>query len=154
MQKTFTINGQSVEALVVEDQVYENGKLVEVALDYFAQDDNGNVYYLGEDVDEYEDGKLVSHEGSWLFGKDTPAPGLMFPASPKLGQKWRSEDVSEEIGEVDEVVSLSETTTTPAGTFEKCIKVKEFLADGTTDSSTTPRASASSAKFPTTATSG
>jgi hypothetical protein len=130
LRKTFTINGQTVEALVVEDREYEDGELKEVALDYFAQDDNGTVYYLGEDVDEYENGKVVGHSGTWLFGKDTPAPGIIFPAKPKIGDRFMLEDVSAEITEHDEVVSLSETVTTPAGEFKECVKIKETLADG------------------------
>jgi hypothetical protein len=84
-------------------------------------------------VDEYKEGKIVSHDGSWLFGKDTPAPGLLFPAEPKLDQKWRSEDVSKEVGEQDEIVSTAATAKTPAGEFRDCVKVKESLADGTTE---------------------
>ena len=129
--RTFTIGNEEVESLVVEDRAYENGKLAEVALDYFAQDDNGTVYYLGEDVDEYTDGKVTSHEGSWLFGRDTQIPGIIFPAHPKVGAKFKSEDVSKEINEADEIVSVSETVTVPAGTFHDCVKVKESLGDGT-----------------------
>jgi hypothetical protein len=81
-------------------------------------------------VDEYEDGKIKGHEGSWMFGKDTKTPGVLLPANPKLGTQFKSEDVSKDIHEEDEVVSLSETVTTPAGTYENCIKVKEVLADG------------------------
>src|SRR5882724_5099896 len=107
--RTFTIGGEEVDTLVVEDRAYENGKLAEGALDYFAQDDSGVVYYFGEDVDEYQDGKVTSHEGSWLLGKDTPVPGVIFPAHPKVGDKFKSEDVSKEITEADEVISASET---------------------------------------------
>lgn len=131
MKKSFKIGDQMVETLVFEDRAYEDGKLIEVALDYFAQDDNGTVFYLGEDVDDYEDGKVVGHDGSWLYGKDTPAPGVIFSAKPTVGQKWRTEDVSDEIGEQNEVVSISETVKTPAGTYKNCVKVKEDLADGT-----------------------
>ena len=133
IRKTFKIGNQAVEALVFEDRAYEDGHLVEVALDYFAQDDKGTVYYLGEVVDEYKEGKVIGHEGSWLLGKDTPAPGVMVPAQPKLGQKWRSEDVSNDVSEIDEIVSVSEKVATPAGTYENCVKVKESLADGTTE---------------------
>lgn len=133
MHKTFKIGDQTIEALVVEDRAFENGELTEVATDYFAQDDNGTVYYLGEDVDEYKDGKVINHEGSWLVGKDTQVPGVIFPATPKVGDKFRSEDVSAEISEKDEVVSVSEKVTVPAGTFENCVKVKELLGDGTTE---------------------
>ncbi|HSI34754.1 MAG: hypothetical protein ACAI43_13020 [Phycisphaerae bacterium] len=133
LTKTFKIDGRDVPALVMEDRDYEDGKLSEVTLDYFAQDDAGNVYYLGEDVDEYRDGKVVGHDGAWLFGKDTPVPGVLLPATPKVGDKFRSEDVSNEISEKNEVVSISETVKTPAGEYRDCVKVKESLADGTTE---------------------
>jgi hypothetical protein len=131
--KTFKIGEQTVEALVVEDRAYEDGKLVEVAIDYFAQDDDGTVYYLGEEVDEYSDGNVVGHAGSWMTGKDTPAPGVLFPAQPKVGDRFKSENVSKEISEDDEVVSISETVTTPAGTYNHCVKIKEQLSDGGTE---------------------
>ena len=133
LHKTFQIGDQEIEALVVEDRDYEDGKLSEVTLDYLAQDDNGTVYYLGEDVDEYKDGKVVGHDGAWLLGKDTKVPGVLFPATPKVGLKFRSEDVSNDISEIDEIISISETVTTPAGVYKDCIKVKENLADGTTE---------------------
>ncbi|MGA2787140.1 MAG: hypothetical protein ABSF60_06395 [Verrucomicrobiota bacterium] len=71
LHKTFEVGGQTVEALVVEDRDYENGKLTEVTLDFFAQDDAGAVYYLGEDVDEYKDGRVVGH-GVRGCGAKTP----------------------------------------------------------------------------------
>ena len=128
--KSFKIGKQKVEALAIEDREVENGELAEVAIDYFAQADDGTVCYLGEEVDEYKNGKIVSHSGSWMLGKDTKVPGVILPGKPKLGDKFSSEDVSKEIHEADEVVSLSETVTTPAGTYQNCIKVKETLADG------------------------
>ena len=130
---TFTIAGQKVDALVVEDREYEDGVIAEIAMDYFAQDDAGTVFYLGEEVDEYEGGKLKGHKGSWMFGRDTQIPGVLFPAHPKVGARFKSEDVSKEINEKDEVVSVSETVVTPAGTYKNCVKVREKLADGTTE---------------------
>jgi len=131
--KTFQIGSQMVDALVMEDRVFVNGELEEVALDYFAQDDSGTVFYLGEDVDEYTGGKVTNHEGAWLLGKDTQIPGVILPANPKIGDKFKTEDVSKDINESDEVVSVSETVTVPAGTYQNCVKVKEILADGTTE---------------------
>ena len=130
--KTFMLNGEAVEALVMEDRAFENGELAEVATDYFAQDDFGTVYYLGEEVDEYENGKLTSHNGpdAWMLGKDTQTPGIIMPAHPKVGDKFKSEDVSKEINESDEVISVSATATVPAGTFNNCVEIKETLADG------------------------
>jgi len=128
--KTFQIGDQTVEALVVEDREFENGELAEVALDYFAQADDGAVYYLGEDVDEYKKGKVVGHGGAWLLGVQTQIPGLLIPAHPKVGDKFKSEDVPKITTEEDEVISLSETVKVPAGTFHDCLKIKETLSDG------------------------
>jgi signal transduction histidine kinase len=133
LHKTFKIGTQEIEAFVVEDREWEDGQLAEVAVDYFAQDDAGTVFYLGEDVDEYQGGKLSSHEGSWLLGKDTQNPGVIFPGILKLGAKFKSEDVNKDINEDDEVVSMSEDVVTPAGSYKNCVKVKESLADGTTE---------------------
>src|SRR6185295_7566439 len=91
--KTFRIGDQNVDALTVEDLEYDSrGALKEATFDYFAQDDKGNVYYLGEDVDEYKDGRISGHSGAWLYGKDTQNLGLVMPAHPKKGQKFKAED--------------------------------------------------------------
>lgn len=130
LHKTFHIGKQAVEALAVEDREWEDGELAEVAMDWFVQADDGTVLYLGEDVDEYKGGKISGHEGSWMLGKDTKTPGVMLPGHPKMGDKFKSEDVSKTINELDEVISVSETVTVPTGTYKNCIKVKELLADG------------------------
>jgi hypothetical protein len=131
--KTFSINGQDVEALIVEDREFINGEIEEVTLDYVAQDDDGTVYYLGEDVDKYRNGKIVAHEGAWLYGKDTKTLGVIMPAHPRVGQKFRSEDVAKVTRENDVVVSLSERASVPAGKFENCLKIKETNSDGETE---------------------
>jgi len=133
ISKTFQIGDQTVQALAVEDREFENGELAEVALDYFAQADDGTVLYLGEEVDEYKKGKVVGHEGSWMLGKDTKTPGIILPGHPAVGDKFRSEDVSKDIHEEDEVLSLSEKVTVPTGTYTNCIKIKERLADGSVE---------------------
>jgi len=130
LHKKFKIGKQTVEALAVEDREFENGELSEVALDYFAQADDGTVLYLGEDVDEYKNGKISGHTGAWMFGKDTQIPGVLMPGHPKVGDVFKSEDVSKDIHEVDEVMALAESVTVPAGTYLKCLKLKETLADG------------------------
>ena len=130
IHKTFKVGNQTVEVLVMEDREFEDGKLTEVALDYFAQGDNGKVYYLGEDVDEYKNDKIVGHSGAWLYGVQTKVPGVIMAAKPKVGSKFRPEDVPGITTEDDEVLSVSETVTVPAGTYENCLKVKEVLSDG------------------------
>src|SRR4030088_920125 len=131
--KTFSINGQEVEALIMQDRETINGQLEEVALDYFAQDDDGTVYYLGEDVDNYKDGKVVAHEGAWLYGKDTKILGVIMPAHPRVGQKFSPEDVGEVTKENGVVLCLSKKASVPAGKFENCLKVKETNSDGETE---------------------
>lgn len=130
IHKTFQMGAQAVEALVMEDREFEDGELTEVTLDYFAQSDDGTVWYLGEDVDEYKDGKVSGHSGAWLYGKDTQTPGVILPGKPKVGDRFKSEDVSATISESDEVVSISETVKTPAGIYHDCVRVREALADG------------------------
>jgi len=130
IRKTFKVGKQTIEVLVMEDREFENGKLSEITLDYFAQADDGTVYYLGEDVDEYRDGKVVGHSGAWLYGKQTRIPGVLMPGNPKVGDKFRSEDVPKITTEDNEVLSLSETVTVPAGTYQNCLKMKELLSDG------------------------
>ena len=134
IHKTFEIGGQTVDALTVEDREYDSaGNLTEATLDYFAQDDAGNVYYLGEDVDTYKNGKVSGHSGGWLLGKETKIPGVLLPANPQEGDAFRSEDVPGITVEDDVVVSRSETMKVPAGTFHDCIKIKEHASDGATE---------------------
>lgn len=128
--RRFTVNGKAVQTIIMVDSVFENGKLVEVAADYYAQSDAGDVYYLGEDVNNYRDGQVANHEGSWLYGVHTKKLGIMFPATPKVGQRYRSEDVPGITREDDEVVSISESVTVPAGVYHGCVKVRETLSEG------------------------
>jgi len=134
VQKTFNVGGQTVEALAVEDREYNSsGDLTEATLDYFAQDDDGNIYYMGEDVDEYSHGKISGHGGAWLFGRDTQHLGIVMPAHPKIGDKFKSEDAAPITWEADEIISLSESATIPAGPFSNCLKIKENASDGDTE---------------------
>jgi hypothetical protein len=134
VHKMFHVGGQTVEAFTVEDREFNaSGELTEATLDYFAQDDDGNVYYMGEDVDEYKNGKVSGHGGAWLFGKDTQRLGLLMPAHPKIGDKFKSEDAAPITWEADEIISVSETGTVPAGTFQNCVKIKESASDGDTE---------------------
>jgi hypothetical protein len=133
VHKTFKIGKQKIDSLCMEDREFVGGELEEVTLDYFAQADDGTVLYLGEDVNEYKDGKVAGHSGAWLLGKQTKIPGVMMVAEPKIGDRFRPEDVGAVTIEDDEVMSLNETVTVPAGTYKDCLKVKEILSDGKTE---------------------
>lgn len=115
-----------VAVTTLRDRVWEDGELVEDTHDWFAQDLEGNVWYFGEAVDNYEDGELVDHEGSWEAGVDGAKPGIQMKANPQVGDAYRQEFLKGEAEDMGEVLSLSETMTTPAGTFENCIKIKDW----------------------------
>ena len=70
---------------VVHDVVTENGETVEDTFDWYAQDAFGNLWYLGEDTKEYENGKVASTEGSWEAGVDGAQAGIILPADPTVG---------------------------------------------------------------------
>jgi len=126
--REFSVNGRKVSARIMEDREFENGKLFEVTLDYFAQADSGAVCYMGEKVDQYKGGKIVGHEGAWMTGEHDAMPGILFPGHPKIGDKFHSENVPGIAVESDEVVGVDETVTVRAGTFRHCVKIKEVVA--------------------------
>ena len=128
--KAIRVNGQEISTLVMEDRETVAGKLTEITRDYFAQSDDGAVYYLGEDVDEYKNGKIVGHDGAWIAGVKNARPGVILPAHPKVGDRFMPENAPGVTWERDEIVSISETVTVPAGTFKQCVKIKEILSDG------------------------
>jgi hypothetical protein len=127
--KMIAWGGQQTESRVVQFVAYTDSKLVEVAYDYFAQSDDGGVYYMGEDVSNYEDGKIADHEGSWLTGKDGAPPSLIMPAHPEVGQVFNPENLPGVVYETDEILSLTEKAATPAGPTDRGMLIKETLMD-------------------------
>jgi len=124
LDETKVVGG--IEARVVEERETENGMLVEVSRNYMAiHKTTHDVYYLGEDVDVYKNGKIVNHEGAWLHGSGGATLGLLMPGAPVVGQRYYQEVAPKVAMDRAEVVSVSERVTTPAGTFEKCLKTEE-----------------------------
>jgi hypothetical protein len=133
--RTFTLNQVNVGCHVLREYSFERGELVEISQNYFAQADDGTVYYFGEVVDIYEDGVIVSHEGSWLVGgpsgNDPPetgvetTPNVFMPADPKLGDIYKPEDLAGVVDETDEVIATDKTVRVPAGRYDGAIEVKE-----------------------------
>ena len=116
----------SVSVVVVEDREERDGKLLEVSRDYYAMDKTTqDVYYFGEDVNNYEAGKGVSHEGSWLSGVGGASFGLIMPGEPKVGDKFYEELGPKTGMDRAEIVGTNEKVKTPAGMFEHCVHVKE-----------------------------
>ncbi|MGA6992848.1 MAG: hypothetical protein WBX50_03030 [Candidatus Deferrimicrobiaceae bacterium] len=127
LEETKMVDG--VATRVVEEKEWKDGELYEIAMNYFALcEQTKDVFYFGEDVDFYENGKVVKHDGSWLAGKDGNRAGLLMPGTPKLKMKFYQEIAPDVAMDRAEIVSLDETCETPAGTFSGCMKVKEGSA--------------------------
>jgi hypothetical protein len=115
-----------VPITVVDVREYEDGELVEHTRDYYSQGSDGGARYMGEAVDDIEDGKVVGHEGQWLAGKNGAKPGLFMPADPKVGDAFEQERAPGIAEDRSEVVAVGLDVTTPAGSFDDCIKTKDF----------------------------
>lgn len=99
--------------------------LIEISVNYFAQTQDGTVCYFGEDVDIYEDGIVVSHEGAWRADDRGNAPGIFMPADPQIGMTYQQE-FAPGVAEDRATIVKSGAATVPAGTFERTITVRDF----------------------------
>lgn len=115
-----------ISATVVRDTVTVNGVLLEDTYDWYAQDKEGNVWYLGEDVKNYEDGKLVDTDGSFEAGVDGAYPGIVMLADPKVGDAYRQEFYEGEAEDLGEVVRIGGSKTVPAGTYTDLLVTKDW----------------------------
>ena len=123
-QRTRTI-ANGVTARVVRDVASEDGEPVEVTEDWYAQDRSGNVWYLGEDTAEYENGRVVSREGSWEAGVDGAEPGVIMPARPRRGLRYRQEYYAGHAEDRAKVVSRREQAGVPYGHFRDVLMTRE-----------------------------
>jgi hypothetical protein len=112
--KVITVDGQEIETLVSQFVGYLDGRIHEVALDWYAQDDAGNVWYFGEDVFNYEDGVVADTDGTWIAGEDGP-PGMIMPADPQAGQAYRPENIPDFVFEEVVVKTVQVTVDGPRG---------------------------------------
>ena len=122
--RTMEIDG--IPATEVHDLVTENGEPVEDTLDWYAQDTLGNLWYLGEDTKEYENGKVVSTEGSWEAGVDGAQAGIILPAEPQVGQAYRQEYYAGQAEDAAEILGLDKHVEVPFGTFDNVLETSDF----------------------------
>jgi hypothetical protein len=123
--------GQRVEALVSQYFAYIDGRIEEVALDYYAQADDGSVWYLGEDVNDYNRGGLVdSTLGTWLAGREGP-PEMIMPADPKVGDVHRAENIPAIAFEEVAIKRINVTVHGPRGPVHGAMVARELHDDGT-----------------------
>ncbi len=124
LHETRDVNG--VVATVVYDVVYLDGEIIEETWDWYAEDSEGNVWYLGEDTCEYEDGKCAVHTGAWEWGVDGAQPGIVMLADPEVdGQPYFQEYYAGVAEDVGEVIATGETVDAPAGSFDGCIRTED-----------------------------
>jgi len=114
-----------VTARVVEEREFVDGELVEVSRNFFAQAPEGTVCYFGEDVDIFEGGVVVSHEGAWRAGENANLPGIIMPANPEVGMVFSQESAPGIAEDQAEVIALGETIEVPAGTFDDTLTTED-----------------------------
>ncbi len=124
LAETRTVLG--VVCTVVRDVVSEDGELVEVTDDWYAQDTDGNVWYFGEETAEYQDGEPVSTAGSWEAGIDGAQPGIIMPADAVIGVVYRQEFYAGEAEDMGEAVETGATATVPAGSYDDVLVTEDW----------------------------
>ncbi len=125
LEETRTILG--ISATVVRDRVYLDDELIEDTFDWFAQQSNGDVWYLGEDSKEIEDGEVVSTEGSWEAGVDGAKTGIIMWGDPaaRVGEVYRQEFYAGKAEDWGKVVALGQSVDVSYGSFSGCIKTED-----------------------------
>ncbi|HEY6159603.1 MAG TPA: hypothetical protein VI112_00230, partial [Bacteroidia bacterium] len=115
----------NVETRVVEENESVNGKTVEISRNFFAYcKQTGSIYYFGEEVDMYKDGKVTNHEGAWTAEGNNKA-GVVMPGLVLIGAKYYQEIAPGKAMDRAEIISLGETMKTPAGEFTNVLKTLE-----------------------------
>lgn len=103
-----------------------DGVKAEETWDWFAQDSDGNVWYLGEDSCEWDAGACADTHGSWEWGVDGALPGWALPADPTVdGQPYFQEYFEGEAEDVGEVIAVGESITVAAGSYTDCVRTRD-----------------------------
>jgi hypothetical protein len=113
---------------VVRDTVTEDGKLVEDTFDWYAQDEQGNIWYLGEDTAEFEKGNIKTKAGSFEAGVDGALPGVIMPGGPQPGMRYRQEYYKGEAEDNGEILSTREMAEVPYGQFDNVLLTKDTIS--------------------------
>jgi len=116
-----------IRCTVVRDTVSEHGLPIERTLDFYAQDKDGNVWYLGEDSFERQHGRFAKASDSWRSGVDGAKPGIIMPADPRPGDRYRQEyyPPGEALDEAH-VLGTRGPVKVPYGRFKQALVTSEF----------------------------
>jgi len=126
---TVAWGGQRIKVVISQYAAFLDGHIDEVALDRYAQADDGSVWYLGEDVFDYRNGAVAITEGTLLAGRDGPAAMIM-PGAPKVGDVFRPENVTGVVFEEVVVKSVGTTVKGPRGSVRGALVAEELHLDG------------------------
>lgn len=126
---TVTVDGEPIEVVLSQYTAYLGGRIDEVALDRYAQADDGSVWYLGEDVFDYRDGAVAITEGTWLAGRDGP-PAMIMPGDPQVGDVFRAENITGVVFEEIAVKAVDQTVDGPRGPVSGAVVMQELHLDG------------------------
>jgi hypothetical protein len=124
LQETRDVMG--VVSTVVRDTVTVEGELVEDTYDWYAQDAEGNVWYMGEETAEYENGEVISTAGAWEAGVDGALPGIVMQAEPEVGDAYRQEFYPGEAEDMAEVVRVGVAEELAEESFEDLVVIEEW----------------------------
>ena len=127
--QSVTVDGEPIEVVVSQYMAFLDGRIEEVAIDRYAQADDGSVWYLGEDVFDYRDGAVALTEGTWLAGRDGP-PAMIMPAAPQAGDVFRAENVIGVVFEEIVVKAIDQTVDGPRGPVSGVVIMQELHLDG------------------------
>ena len=125
-ETTRTVMG--VEVRVVRDREYDGERLIEDTEDWFAQDNDGNVWYFGEATAECRDGTITTRAGEWQAGVDGAQPGIVMLAAPRVGDYYRQEFYRGRAEDVARVRELGATVTHEDTTYEGVLVTEDFTA--------------------------
>ena len=131
---TYTVTGKTKQIMgvtcsVIGDRLTQRGKVVEATWDWYAQDKQGNVWYLGEDTKDYDaSGNVTSTAGTWQAGVDGAGAGIFMPANPQVGMGGYQEYLAGQALDTYEVVSMNASVKVPYGSFTGCVQTRETTA--------------------------
>lgn len=114
-----------ITARVVRDTVTRDDEIIEDTLDWYAQDEDGTVWYLGEDTAEFENGKITTREGAFEAGVDGAQAGIIMPSSPDVGMVYRQEYYEGEAEDNGEVLALGQQAGVPAGQYDDLLQTAD-----------------------------
>lgn len=124
LDRTKIVDG--IETTVARDTVSVAGEVTEDTRDWYAQDVCDNIWYLGENTKEYENGQVVSTEGSWQAGVDGALAGVVVPGTPTVGVIYREEYHAGDAEDSAAVLSLDEQTHVPSGHYTDVMLTHNF----------------------------